>query len=96
MRGNEVGDLHVALVSADIYLHSAIPDLLNSQNGMHTLCLLDIKVKEPDFATMVRGKISYLPPRYMTVGSNSGRSNCVFEELKGNDFTSDVTSLKTH
>ena len=37
------------------------------QNGMHTLCLLDIKVKEPDFAKMTRGKIAYLPPRYMTV-----------------------------
>lgn len=34
---------------------------------MHTLCLLDIKVKEPDFAKMARGKIAYLPPRYMTV-----------------------------
>lgn len=34
---------------------------------MHTLCLLDIKVKEPDFAKMARGKVSYLPPRYMSV-----------------------------
>ncbi|CAM9504860.1 unnamed protein product [Laminaria digitata] len=42
---------------------------VNKTNGMHTLCLLDIKVKEPDFEKMARGKISYLPPRYMTVGT---------------------------
>ncbi|CAM9467980.1 unnamed protein product [Pylaiella littoralis] len=42
---------------------------VNKANGMHTLCLLDIKVKEPDFAKMARGKLSYLPPRYMSVGT---------------------------
>lgn len=40
---------------------------VNKENGMHTLCLLDIKVKEPDFAKMAQGKVTYLPPRYMTV-----------------------------
>jgi diphthine synthase len=34
---------------------------------MHTLCLLDIKVKEPDFEAMKRGKIVYLPPRFMSI-----------------------------
>lgn len=34
---------------------------------MHTLCLLDIKVKEPDFEKMARGKVAFLPPRYMSV-----------------------------
>ncbi|CAN0372451.1 unnamed protein product [Ectocarpus sp. 12 AP-2014] len=42
---------------------------VNKMNGMHTLCLLDIKVKEPDFAKMARGKVSYLPPRFMSVGT---------------------------
>ncbi|CAM9779776.1 unnamed protein product [Choristocarpus tenellus] len=41
--------------------------LLNMEAGMHTLCLLDIKVKEPDFAQMAKGKVRYLPPRFMTV-----------------------------
>ncbi|GAB9471800.1 Diphthine synthase [Globisporangium polare] len=41
--------------------------LYNKKGGMHTLCLLDIKVKEPDFEAMCRGKIVYLPPRFMTV-----------------------------
>jgi len=39
----------------------------NRGGGMHTLCLLDIKVKEPDFEAMKRGKVVFLPPRYMTV-----------------------------
>jgi hypothetical protein len=29
--------------------------------------LADIKVREPDFEAMIRGKTKYLPPRYMTV-----------------------------
>ena len=41
--------------------------LYNRQGGMHTLCLLDIKVKEPDFEAMMKGKTVFLPPRYMTV-----------------------------
>jgi len=40
---------------------------VNKQAGMHTLCLLDIKVKEPDFEQMARGKIVFLPPRFMSV-----------------------------
>jgi diphthine synthase len=40
----------------------------NHRGGMHTLCLLDIKVKEPDYESMVTaGKVRYLPPRFMTV-----------------------------
>mmetsp|Transcript_988 Transcript_988/g.1417 ORF Transcript_988/g.1417 Transcript_988/m.1417 type:complete len:125 (+) Transcript_988:568-942(+) len=36
---------------------------------MHTLCLLDIKVKEPDFEAMARGRTVFLPPRYMSVNT---------------------------
>lgn len=39
----------------------------NREGGMHTLCLLDIKVREPDFEAMKRGREKYLPPRYMTI-----------------------------
>ncbi len=37
--------------------------------GLHTLVLLDIKVKEPNLESMARGKIVYEPPRYMSVGT---------------------------
>jgi diphthine synthase len=39
----------------------------NREGGMHTLCLLDIKVKEPDFVAMAKGRTEFLPPRYMSV-----------------------------
>ncbi|KAF2402457.1 diphthine synthase [Trichodelitschia bisporula] len=40
----------------------------NAGLGLHTLVLLDIKVKEPDLDLMARtGRTVYLPPRYMTV-----------------------------
>jgi len=39
----------------------------NIEQGMHTLCLLDIKVKEPDFEALTKGRKLFLPPRFMTV-----------------------------
>ena len=44
----------------------------NQAGKMHTLCLLDIKVKEPDYAAMIGGGgggrgVRYLPPRFMSV-----------------------------
>jgi diphthine synthase len=39
----------------------------NRKGGLHTLCLLDIKVKEPDFVAMMKGRTEFLPPRYMSV-----------------------------
>ena len=41
----------------------------NRLGGMHTLCLLDIKVKEPDFQAMMKGRKEYLPPRFMSVNT---------------------------
>lgn len=50
----------------------------NREGNMHTLCLLDIKVKEPDYDALRKGKMirnpvtgteepPYLPPRFMTI-----------------------------
>ncbi|KAI7862329.1 diphthine synthase [Spinellus fusiger] len=39
----------------------------NHAIGLHTLCLLDIKVKEQSIENMARGRKIYEPPRYMTV-----------------------------
>lgn len=39
----------------------------NVQIGLHTLVLLDIKVKEQNLENMARGRKVYEPPRYMTV-----------------------------
>lgn len=40
---------------------------MNLERGMHTLCLLDIKVKEQSIENLMRGKKIYEPPRYMSV-----------------------------
>jgi len=39
----------------------------NHQIGLHTLVLLDIKVKEQSLANLARGRKIYEPPRFMTV-----------------------------
>lgn len=39
----------------------------NRQIGLHTLVLLDIKVKEQSLENLARGKKIFDPPRYMTV-----------------------------
>ncbi|KAM6945515.1 diphthine methyl ester synthase [Aplochiton taeniatus] len=39
----------------------------NRKMGMHSLCLLDIKVKEQSMENLMRGRKIYEPPRYMSV-----------------------------
>ncbi|KAK1896503.1 Diphthine methyl ester synthase [Dissostichus eleginoides] len=41
----------------------------NRKAGQHTLCLLDIKVKEQSIENMMRGKKIFEPPRFMTLVS---------------------------
>eukprot|EP00658_Telonema_sp_P-2_P043217 TRINITY_DN3115_c0_g1_i4.p2 TRINITY_DN3115_c0_g1~~TRINITY_DN3115_c0_g1_i4.p2 ORF type:complete len:331 (+),score=94.10 TRINITY_DN3115_c0_g1_i4:93-1085(+) len=41
----------------------------NTDADLHTLCLLDIKVKEPNLEMLARGKTVYEPPRYMSVNT---------------------------
>ncbi|KAL3142570.1 diphthine synthase, variant 2 [Trebouxia sp. C0009 RCD-2024] len=43
--------------------------LSNRKQGLHTLCLLDIKVKEPSLESLARGKKVYEPARFMTVNT---------------------------
>lgn len=40
--------------------------LFNMVNGFHTLCLLDIRVKEPTLESLCKKKREYQPPRFMT------------------------------
>ncbi|XP_020370538.1 diphthine methyl ester synthase [Rhincodon typus] len=39
----------------------------NRQTGVHTLCLLDIKVKEQSLENLMRGRKIFEPPRFMSV-----------------------------
>ena len=39
----------------------------NRTRGLHTLCLLDIKVKEPTLESLTKKKREYMPPKFMSV-----------------------------
>ena len=60
-------------VSIPFFTRSWRPDsfydklLANQKVGLHTLALLDIKVREPTMASLARGKPTWLPPRFMSV-----------------------------
>lgn len=54
----------------------------NRRTGLHTLCLLDIKVKEPSLESLARGKMVYEPPRFMSVGT-AVRQLLEVEEARG-------------
>ncbi|RYP60522.1 hypothetical protein DL770_009966 [Monosporascus sp. CRB-9-2] len=54
----------------------------NRDVGLHTLVLLDIKVKEPSLENMARGRRGYEPPRYMTAGQ-CARQMLEVEEERG-------------
>lgn len=43
----------------------------NRKRGLHTLCLLDIKVKEPTLESLTKKKREYMPPKFMTVAEAS-------------------------
>ncbi|KUJ16906.1 Diphthine synthase [Mollisia scopiformis] len=53
----------------------------NRDIGLHTLVLLDIKVKEQSYENMARGRKIYEPPRYMTVGQ-CAQQMLEIEEIK--------------
>jgi len=54
----------------------------NIQIGLHTLILLDIKVKEQSLENMARGRKIYEPPRYMTVAQCAQQMLEIEEEKK--------------
>lgn len=54
----------------------------NAQIGLHTLVLLDIKVKEQSLEDMARGRKIFQPPRYMTVSQCAAQMLEIEEERK--------------
>jgi len=58
----------------------------NVQIGLHTLVLLDIKVKEQSLENMARGRRIYEPPRYMTVAQCAQQMLEIEEERKENVY----------
>lgn len=54
----------------------------NVQLGLHTLVLLDIKVKEQSLENLARGRKIFEPPRYMTVAQCASQMLETEEERK--------------
>jgi diphthine synthase len=54
----------------------------NRKHGLHTLCLLDIKVKEPTFESMTKKKKEYMPPKFMSVSEAADQLLQIIEEKK--------------
>jgi diphthine methyl ester synthase len=54
----------------------------NMSIGLHTLVLLDIKVKEQSIENMARGRKIYEPPRYMTVAQCAQQMLEIEEHVK--------------
>jgi diphthine synthase len=54
----------------------------NRRIGLHTLLLLDIKVKEQSIENMARGRLIYEPPRYMDIAT-AAQQLLEIEEIRG-------------
>ncbi|CAK7264685.1 diphthine synthase [Sporothrix epigloea] len=65
----------------------------NRDIGLHTLVLLDIKVKEPNLESLARGRIVYEPPRYMTVGTCAKQMLEIEAERKEGVYTEESLAI---
>eukprot|EP01112_Ceratiomyxa_fruticulosa_P007180 TRINITY_DN1852_c0_g1_i2.p2 TRINITY_DN1852_c0_g1~~TRINITY_DN1852_c0_g1_i2.p2 ORF type:complete len:120 (-),score=25.65 TRINITY_DN1852_c0_g1_i2:29-388(-) len=63
------------------------------QASLHTLCLLDIKVKEQSIENMLRGKKVYEPPRFMTVNQCIEQLLYIESERKEKVYTEDTLCI---
>lgn len=62
----------------------------NRERGLHTLCLLDIKVKEQTIENLMRGNKIFEPPRFMTVNQCCEQLLLVEEKRKEGAYSADT------
>lgn len=65
----------------------------NASIGLHTLLLLDIKVKEQSLENMARGRKVYEPPRYMTVAQCAQQMLEIEEEKQENVYCEESLAI---
>ena len=65
----------------------------NIERGLHTLALLDIKVKEPTLESLAKGKPVYLPPRYMSCKQAAEQLLEISESKENPCFTKDTKCM---
>ncbi|QLG71407.1 hypothetical protein HG535_0B04490 [Zygotorulaspora mrakii] len=64
--------------------------LENRKIGLHTLVLLDIKVKEQSIENMARGRLIYEPPRYMSISECCEQLLEIEEKRNTQAYTADT------
>ncbi|EGW32198.1 uncharacterized protein SPAPADRAFT_61281 [Spathaspora passalidarum NRRL Y-27907] len=62
----------------------------NRKIGLHTLLLLDIKVKEQSIENMARGRLIYEPPRYMDIATAASQLLEIEEKRQEQAYTPDT------
>jgi len=67
--------------------------LVNTQANFHTLCLLDIKVKEQSFENLAKGVKVYEPPRYMSIRTAIEQLLEVEEKRQEKAYTRDTKAF---
>lgn len=65
----------------------------NASIGLHTLVLLDIKVKEQSYENMARGRKVYEPPRFMSVAQCAGQMLEIEEEKQEKVYSEDSLAV---
>ena len=63
----------------------------NRRNGLHTLCLLDIRVKEPTLESLTKKKREYEPPRFMSCAVAAEQLVKIIEALPDTPDEFDLT-----
>jgi diphthine methyl ester synthase len=56
----------------------------NVEHGLHTLCLLDIKVKEPTLESLTKKKREYMPPKFMSCSEAADQLLQIIDEFRQN------------
>ncbi|CAI9731004.1 diphthine methyl ester synthase [Octopus vulgaris] len=67
----------------------------NREKGMHTLCLLDIKIKEQSIENLMRGRKVYEAPRFMTIAQAAHQLLTIISKMQSTNqhetaFTKDT------
>lgn len=63
----------------------------NFKSSLHTLCLLDIKVKEPTLESLTKKKKEYMPPKFMSVNEASQQLLEIIKQRKELNETMVIT-----
>lgn len=67
--------------------------LENRKIGLHTLVLLDIKIKEQSIENMARGRLIYEPPRFMSISQCCEQLLEIGEIREENAYTPDTPAV---